>query len=368
MGNGIQIVTELNFFLLEAFPVVNVIFGIFRHPCHDGNCFHRVFPRRRFARKHDRRGAVINRIGHVGNLRSGGADIGDHGFEHLRCNDHAASEQPAFGNDFLLDGRHLHIVDLHSQIAPSYHDTARHFADIFYILYTGTILDLGNDTDVLTVVLVQKLPHLSHVVSCGNKGGSHKINAVFNAEQKVGFILFAQEISLHQLTRKIHALVVGNDTSRLHGADHILLLNLLHNADHQPVVHQNLVARFHRMRQVLITDGNLLLIAFHLSGGEDKGISLLQFNLVIRKRTDSIFRPLGIQHDGNRYPHALPEFLDRDDLFLMFFVCTVRKIESGDIHPRLYHLLQNFFILRGGTNGTNDLCFSHRGFLSFIMK
>ena len=162
--------------------------------------------------------------------------------------------------------------------------------------------------------------------------------------------------------------MIGNDTSRLHGADHILLLNLLHNADHQPVVHQNLVARFHRMRQVLITDGNLLLIAFHLSGGEDKGISLLQFNLVIRKRTDSIFRPLGIQHDGNRYPHALPEFLDRDDLFLMFFVCTVRKIESGDIHPRLYHLLQNFFILRGGTNGTNDLCFSHRGFLSFYNK
>ena len=54
---------------------------------HHGDRFNRVLAHGRFAGEHDGVGAVVNGVGHVGDLGARGARVLDHRLEHLRGGD-----------------------------------------------------------------------------------------------------------------------------------------------------------------------------------------------------------------------------------------------------------------------------------------
>ena len=82
----------------------------------------RVLAHGRLAGEHHGVGAVVNRIGHVGDLGARGARILDHRLQHLRGRDHRLAELGGAADDVLLNRRNLLRRHLHAQVAARHHD------------------------------------------------------------------------------------------------------------------------------------------------------------------------------------------------------------------------------------------------------
>ena len=65
------------------------------------------------------------------------------------------------------------------------HDAVRHSENIIDILYTLQVLNLGNDFDMLAVLLLQYLPDLKNIVRRSRKGSRNVIEALFNGKRCV---------------------------------------------------------------------------------------------------------------------------------------------------------------------------------------
>ena len=88
----------------------------------------------------------------------------DHGFEHFRGRNDALAEQTALGNEILLDRRQLRKRNLHAQIAPADHNAGARLTDLFHVVNAGLVLNLGDDLNILTAMLIQKPPHVQQVL------------------------------------------------------------------------------------------------------------------------------------------------------------------------------------------------------------
>ncbi len=70
----------------------------------------------------------------------------------------------------------------------------------------------------------------------------------------------------------------------------------------------------------------------------------MQGDPLVLKGFDPVFRPLGVQHDGNGQVQFLPDFANQMDFLLVLLVGAVRKVQARHIHARQAHLRQGLFI------------------------
>ncbi len=84
-----------------------------RHGLHR---LHGVLAGSGLAGEHDGGGAVVDGVGHVGDLGPGGPGVGDHAVQHLGGGDHVLSVPQGIGNDVLLNDGNLGEVDLHPHV------------------------------------------------------------------------------------------------------------------------------------------------------------------------------------------------------------------------------------------------------------
>ena len=61
------------------------------------------------------------------------------------------------------------------------------------MIHAGTVLDLGDDIHILASVFVQEAAKRLHILPVGYEGGRHIFDALADTEEKVGFILLAEE-------------------------------------------------------------------------------------------------------------------------------------------------------------------------------
>ena len=78
--DGIHSVFDFEVGVAEALLVVNVLLRLLRDTRHSAHRLHGIGAHSRFSRQHDSAGAVVDGVCHVGDLRAGGAGLGDHGF------------------------------------------------------------------------------------------------------------------------------------------------------------------------------------------------------------------------------------------------------------------------------------------------
>ena len=159
--------------------------------CHGLHGPDRVFASRRFAGEHDGARAVVDSVCNVGDLRSRRARVVDHGLKHLRRRNDALAQQTALGNEIFLDRGQLCKRNLHAQIAPADHNAGALLTDFLHVVNAGLVFNLGDDLHVFAAVLVQKPPHIQHILLPRDKRRRDKINAVLNAEQQIVLVLFA---------------------------------------------------------------------------------------------------------------------------------------------------------------------------------
>ena len=93
--------------------IIQMFFRVLYDVDHHLQCLQRIFSRSRLAGEHHRVGTVIDRIGNVRHLRTGGAWIADHGIQHLGRRDHGLEVIFALLNEHLLQIGKLFRGNLH---------------------------------------------------------------------------------------------------------------------------------------------------------------------------------------------------------------------------------------------------------------
>lgn len=286
----------------------------------------------------------------------------DHGFEHFRGRNDALAEQTALGNEILLDRRQLRKRNLHAQIAPADHNAGARLTDLFHVVNASLVLNLGDDFHVPAAMLVQKPPHVQHVLLPRDERRRDKINAVLNAEQQIILVLLAQIDLFEYLVRKRHALAVRKLAARHDAAVNFCPLDVLYLKNDQSVVDQHRIAHGKIVCQSCIADGNDRLVAVDLTRREGERIAVLQRDLLIFERADAVFRPLGVEHDGDGQLQLAPHLADHIKFLLVLRMRPVRKVQARDIEPRPAHFRKYLLRAAGRADGTDDLRFSHMKF------
>ena len=272
--------------------------------------FHRISACCRLAGEHDGRGAVIDGVGHIGDLRTGGPGIFHHGIQHLcSCDDRlAAGHTP--GDHILLDQGDLRKVDLHTHIAASHHDAVRRVQDLRKIADALLIFDLGDDPHPRTG-LVQYVPQFPYICGGTDKAGCHIVEPLLRTEEEIVPVLLAHVGHIQPHTGDIDPLVVLHITVIFHSAADLRLAGLQNSQPHQTVVQQDGISRFDVTGQFSVGDGTAVRIALHLNGGQGKFLTGGQMDPSAGKVLQTNLRALGIQHGRHRGVQFFPQRLQR---------------------------------------------------------
>ena len=131
----------------------------------------------------------------------------NHGFEHLGRRDNPLAEKSAFCNKCLLNYRQLNKRNFNAHITSCNHYSVTLGAYIIDIVYSGAILNFRNKVDFVHTVPHDRL-NIKQILLAGNKRAGYKINIVFDSEENIRTILFADIFLLERLSGKAHALVV----------------------------------------------------------------------------------------------------------------------------------------------------------------
>ena len=290
---------------LGGTDAVDVAFGFPGNGVHSLNGLHRVLPCRRLAGKHNGAGAVIDGVGHVGDLRPGGPGILDHGVQHLGGGDHGLPGGHALGNDALLNGRDLREVDLHAHVPPGHHDAVSHGQDVRQIADALLVLDLGDDPDP-GVVLIQNVPDLPDIGGRPDKAGGDEIEPLPDTEQDILPVPLVHIRHGQGHAGNVDALLVLHHAVVLHPAPDLPFGGLQHRQPHQSVVQQDGVPGLHVLGQLGIGDGAPALVAGNVVGGQGKALAGFQLHRPVLKAPQPHLRPLGVQHGGHRQMKLLP--------------------------------------------------------------
>ena len=283
-----------------------------------------------------------------------------HALQHLGCSDDPLSQQTAFGDELLLDLGKFLEGDLDSQVASRHHDTAAGFTDLIDILHAVAVLDLGDELDPGAAFFTDEIPYIQQILLSRHEGAGDEIHSLFDAEGDVRLVLFAEIDLIQDLSRKSHGLAVGDDPSELDGGEYIFSLKTVHIEYQKAVVHKNLVTHFKVFRQIGIGDTDSLAVPDpFLSSVETEVISCGKRHLSFLKCPDPVLGSFGIKKNGDGKMQFLSHPLDLVDIFLVLFMCAVGEVQSGDVHSRQAHLLQNFLRRTCGADRANDFCFSH---------
>ena len=93
----------------------------------------------------------------------------------------------------------------------------------------------------------------------------------------------------------------------------------------------------------IVADGDLLIGALHLAGGQGENVAGVQLHFPLLKGAKTQFRPLGVQHDSNRAVQFCPQLFHGVHPALMLLVRAVGKVETGHVHSCQNHLAQDLF-------------------------
>ena len=320
--------------------------------------FHRVFAGGRLARKHDRAGAVVDGVGHVGDLGTGGAGVVHHGIQHLRGGDADLARAHRAVDQMLLDGGDLGVVDLDAHIAAGDHDAVGHGQDLVDVVDALTVLDLGDDAH-RAVVFVQQVADLHDVLRVARKAGRDQVKALLDAKQDVVAVALA-----HVRHRKMHAghvdaLLGLDDAVVLHGAQDVGVGDLVDVQFDQTVVQHDAAARLHVMGQVFVGDRADLVGAVHLAGGQRELLAGGQGLGAVDKGAQADLGAFGVQHGRHGQVHLGAQGAQGVQAALMFRMVPVGEVEPRNIHAVLQQLGQDTGLVGRGAQRTNDLCLTH---------
>lgn len=173
------------------------------------------------ARQHDAVRTVSDGIANVANLGTSGPGVLDHALKHLSSADNGLASDVAHGNHLLLRSEHLSGGNLDTQVTTGNHDTVSLPQNLGKVVQTLSVLDLGNDLDVLAL-LAQDFADGLDVIGATDERSKDHVYVVLDTKSQVVLVLLGQSRQVnigvgqvHTLPRRDEAAVLGLDAQGL---------------------------------------------------------------------------------------------------------------------------------------------------------
>ena len=348
----------------DIFFIIYILLCIFCDLIHHLQSFNRIFSCGSFSGKHDCIGSVINSICHICHFGSCRTRIPDHGIQHLGCCDNRYIVGITFLDNDLLDMRHLLGRDFHSQVSSGHHNSVRSCNDLINIFYTLCIFDLGDNRNMLCIVLLKDLLDLLDTCCIPDKRSCDKINVLPDTEKDILFVLFCDSRKVHLYIRYINAFSLSQFSAVFHMTDDLFLLDLPDSQLDQTIIDQDPVSRLYVLGKPRISYGTSLFIPYHLFCIQCKLAVLFEdYFISSLQKTCTDLRSLCIQKDGYRAVQLLPYLFQQIHTVFLLLIVPVGKVKSCDIHSIFYkfsHVGLNVCIR---SHSTNNFGLSHLFFL-----
>ena len=201
-------------------------------------------------REHHGVGAVVDRVGHVGDLGARGPRVLDHRLQHLRGGDHRLAELGGAADDVLLNGGNLLRRQLDAQVAAGHHDGVGGGEDGVQVLDGLGLFQLGDDPGFAAVGR-DAIAHQADILRGAHEGDGDGVHAVLQRELKILGVLFRQRGHAHRNAGQVDALVFAQHAAVDDLADHVVALHLVDAQLDQAVGEQNARALLDVFRQGL---------------------------------------------------------------------------------------------------------------------
>ena len=320
---------------------------------------HRILARGGLAGEHHCAGAVVDRVGHIGDLGTGGAGVGDHGIQHLGGGDADLTGAHGPVNEVLLQRGDFCKINFHAQVAAGHHDAVRYGQNLINVVDAFLVFDFGNDAHA-GVVLVQQMANLHDVLRAAGKAGGHQIVPLLDAEQNILPVALAHIGHGQMYAGNIDALFGFDNAVIFHGADNVGVGDFLNVQTDEAVIQHDAAACPHIVGQVLVGDGADLVGALDLAAGQRELLARHQLFHPVGEGAQTDLRAFGVQHGGHGHTQLLRQSAQLVQTALVLGVIAVRKIESGHVHAVFQQLAQHAFLVSGRAKGANDLGLAHR--------
>ena len=310
------------------------------------------------ARQHDRAGAVINSVGNVGDLGTGGARVHDHGIQHLGSGNADLTSAHGTVDQVLLDGGDLGEVDLNAHIAAGNHDAVSHSQDLVDVINALLVLDLGDDADV-AVVLVQQVANFHDVLGVAHEAGRDQIEALLDTEQNIVAVAVAHVGHGQVHTGDVDTLLSLDGAIVLDGADDVGVAHFVDTQLDQTVVQHDTAASGNVAGQLFVGDRADLVGALDLAGSQGELLAGNQLLYAVLEGAQADLRAFGIQHGSNWQVQLFAQGAQGVKTPLVLLVITVGKVETGNVHAILHQLAQNTWLFGRRAHRTDNFCFTH---------
>ena len=292
----------------ELLIIGNVAFGTDGNLYHGTESFHRVFAGCRLAGKHDGACTLINCVGNVCCLRTGGTWIFDHGIKHLCGGDNLFACVVYFVDDFFLDHRNIFQRDFHTHVAAGDHDAVGSFNNAVDVVNALLVFDFCNNVQITAAVFVEDFPDFVDVRRSSGEGCRDEIKAFLNTEKDIFSVLFADKRHIDFHAGKINAFFVGNNAAVFDDTVDIMSFDTLYFHADQTVVYKNTVAGFHIFVQIFVGNRHNVFISLYFFRGQSKFLTFCQGHLSFCKFADTDLRALCIKKRSDRSVQTFPDF------------------------------------------------------------
>ena len=216
--------------LLKVADVWDSGLGLQAGTVHGSDGLHWVRSLGSLSGKHDTVGSITNSVANIGNLSTGGTWVADHGLQHLGGTDDWLSGDVTHGNHLLLGNVDLLVWDLNAKITTSDHDTISLLEDVGEVVKTLSVLNLGNDLDVLAL-LAENLANGADVSTGADERGKDHVDVVLNTELEVGLVLLRESWEIDIGIWKVDTLLGRDVAIRLSTSLQVLLIDDLKNLE-----------------------------------------------------------------------------------------------------------------------------------------
>ena len=344
--------------LLQLTHVVDVVFGALRNADHRAHGLHRVRACGRLAAQHNGARAVVDRVRHVGRLRTRRARILDHRVEHLRRRNDLLAGDIRLVDELLLQHRDLLHRDLDAKVAARHHNAVRNADNVVDVLHAVRVFNLRNDANVAAVVFFKLVADHHNILCRARERGGDKLKIFLHAEFKICAVFFADIRHGKRHARHIDALIRRDGAVIQKATLNVRVCHLFHDHFNEAVVDEDMRAAVYVLRQVLKRDRAAFRVAGALVRRQCVLLPVGQHHL-FGKLPRADLRALRVEQNGDRHVKLFSQLFHHIGAALLLLMRAVRHIQARHVHAAQNQLAQHSLVIGRRTQRTYDLGFSH---------
>ena len=256
----------------------NVIYVIFRglgNESHSADSLYRVLSCSSLTAEHNGGRAVVNGVGNIGYLRSGGSYIGYHGLKHLCGGYDLLAGIVALADNAFLNGRYLLKGYLNAHVPSGDHYAVSGLQYLVNVFHPVHVLDLCDYPGTAPAEAFDEFFKIRHICRSAYKGSCNKIKAHSCAELQIVHVTLGK-IGHGQLhSRHVDPLVIAYLAPVYDLGLYLIVFYLGDPQLHCPVVYENGSPCLHIAGQPLEGNAGDLFVTYTFLGGKGKFVPVL---------------------------------------------------------------------------------------------